>query len=283
MRQSSQPTQNFTVRVGHREPLDPRQSAVAAAAFMFNKTSWVQRRVIKTEEFYVMFILAGHGGYEDPEHGELIVNEGDAIVTFPGLEHSYGPTGPTKMWDEAYMVLRGPMFTQLQKEHVLRRSSPVLSLGNSPALKSSVTSLVEDFLREQRLANPIQTARAHLLVAQMLDAHLAARASRPGEDFVRRACALLEKDLEQDLDLQQISRRFGFGYERFRKLFAAETGVSPARYRILRRIDHAKTLLMEGRVPVKLIAEQLGYCDVYFFARQFKQETGRTPSEFRRF
>ncbi len=275
--------QNFTVRVGHREPLDPRRSAVAAAAFMHNKTQWVRRRVIKVEEYYIMYVLNGSGTYEDPLNGQIAVNEGDAIITFPGLEHTYGPT---TMWDEAYIVLRGPMFTQLETEGVLRRNSPVLSLGNSPALKSSVMSLVEDFLREQRLANPIQTARAHMLVAQMIDthlAHVAASATQPGADFVRRACALLETDLDRETDLQQVSRRFGFGYERFRKLFADETGVSPARYRILRRIDHAKSLLMEGRVPIKRIAEQLGYCDVYFFARQFKQVTGRTPSEFRRF
>lgn len=277
------PRKNLSVRVGHREPLDPRRSALAGAAFMYNKTSWVRKRTIRTEEYYIMYVVSGYGGYEDPVNGKLVVNEGDAIVTFPGLEHTYGPGGPTQMWTEAYLVLRGPMFTQLEAEGILRRDAPVLSLGNSPALKSSVTSLVEDFLREQRLSNPVQTARVHMLLAQMLDAHLASRAAHGGEKFVQQACALLEQNLEQDVDLQQLSQRFGFGYERFRKLFADQTGVSPARYRILRRIDHAKSLLMEGRLPVKLIAEQLGYCDVYFFARQFKQVTGRTPSEFRRF
>jgi AraC-like DNA-binding protein len=274
-------THNPTVRIGFREPIAARRSALTTAAFMYNKaqSNRVIRRVIKPDHYYIMYILSGSGTYDDPLNGSLPVNEGDAIVTFPGLEHSYGPT---RAWDEAYLGLQGPIFTQLEAEGLMRRDCPILSPGAVPALKSSVMSLVEDFIREQPLSNPVQTARAHMLLAQMIDAHLAARASQPGGDFVRRACALLEQDLERDLDMEQVARRFGFGYERFRKLFAEETGASPARYRILRRIDHAKTMLLEGHLPVKLIAEKLGYCDVYFFARQFKQVTGRTPHEFRR-
>ena len=274
-------TKNLNVRVGFREPLAARHSALTAAGFMFNKeiSNRVRGRLIKTEQYYIMYILAGSGTYEDEKNGLLPVEEGDAVVSFPGLLHSYGPA---PSWDEAYLGLSGPIFTQLEAEGLLRRDCPVLSPGSSPALKSSVMSLVEDFLRERPLTNPVQTARAHMVLAQMIEAHLAVKVAQPGGDFVRRACALLEQDLERDLDLQYVASRFGFGYERFRKLFAQETGASPARYRILRRIDHAKTMLLEGRLPVKLIAEQLGYCDVYFFARQFKQVTGRTPHEFRR-
>lgn len=271
-----------SVRVGHREPLDPRQSALVAAGYIFNKgpDGAIRGRVCEPNQYFVMYVLDGKGTYEDPLHGKRQVSAGDAIVTFPGLPHSYQPQ---PLWDEAYLSLRGSIFTQLEEEGILRRDTPVISPGLAPALTSSFKSLVDDFVKVHPLANPVQTARVHMLLAQMVDSHRAAQAARTGGDFMRRACALLEAELEREIDFDEIAGRFGFGYERFRKLFAEESGVSPAHYRILRRIDRAKTMLMEGHIPLKSIAEQLGYCDVYFFARQFKQVTGDTPSRFRRF
>jgi AraC-like DNA-binding protein len=276
------PAQTKMVRVGFREPLDPRHSTVIGAGFIFNKRpeGRIRGRITRDADYIIMYILAGQGIYEDPIHGRRAIQAGDAIVAFPGMAHSYWPE---PLWDEAYLQMSGPIFSQLEVEGVLQRDTPVISPGLAPALKSSFTSLVEDFIREQPRANPLQTARIHLLLAQMCESHRAGGAGRRSLSFLERACALLETDLEREIDMASVAAKFRIGYERFRKLFAAETGVSPARYRILRRIDRAKTLLMEGRTPLKTIAEQLGYCDVYFFARQFKEVTGKTPGEFRRF
>ena len=268
------------VRVGYRAPLDPLQSAVTTAGFMYDKqkANAVRNRTLSPRHYIVMFVLEGEGVYVDAS-GERRVRAGDLFISFPGLSHSYWPD---PAWTEAYIAFQGGLFAQLEIEGLINRNTPVLSPGLAPALVSSFNSLVEDFIKEQPLGNPIHTARAHMLLAQVVDLHNAAKTARRGSDFLRRACAMLEERLETELDMQAVARHFNFGYERFRKLFAAETGVSPAKYRILRRVDRAKTLLTEGRIPLKAIAEQLGYCDVYFFARQFKQVTGKTPGEFRR-
>ncbi len=40
--------------------------------------------------------------------------------------------------------------------------------------------------------------------------------------------------------------------------------------------EYAIVYLLEG------IAERAGYCDLYFFSRQFRQLTGQTPGVFRK-
>jgi AraC-like DNA-binding protein len=261
-----------------RDPPDLRQSGLVSAGFIRNKTvrGRIRNRSNAPAHYIMMYILKGCGNYEDPQNGSRRIEAGDAIITFPEFPHSYYPD-PT--WDEAYVYFRGGLFTQLEAEGMLRRDRPVISPGLAPAVVSSITSLVDDFLSARRLTASVLTARVHMLLAQLT----ASDQPQSTPEFLHRACALLEANLEQDIDERLIASRFGFGYERFRKLFAAEAGVSPARYRILRRVDRAKSLLIEGGVPIKTIAEQLGYCDVYFFARQFKQVTGKTPSEFRQF
>jgi AraC-like DNA-binding protein/predicted GNAT family N-acyltransferase len=71
-------------------------------------------------------------------------------------------------------------------------------------------------------------------------------------------------------------------YESFRKRFQRETGVSPARYRTLRRIEAARELLRYSpQLTNRQIAETLGFADEYHFSRRFTQIAGSTPRQFR--
>ena len=74
----------------------------------------------------------------------------------------------------------------------------------------------------------------------------------------------------------------GLSYERIRKLFMKQIGVSPHAYRIRRRLDRACELLREGKASVSEIAERLGYADPFTFSRQFTKERGTSPSAYRK-
>jgi AraC-like DNA-binding protein len=70
-------------------------------------------------------------------------------------------------------------------------------------------------------------------------------------------------------------------YDGFRKRFTRATGLPPARYRGTRLIDRACELMQQGALTDRQIAEQLGFCDEFYFSRRFKQVTGRRPRQFR--
>ena len=80
--------------------------------------------------------------------------------------------------------------------------------------------------------------------------------------------------------LEEIAAECGIGYHTFRRRFAELFGESPGRFRIRCRIDAACTYLLAGE-QIGVIAEKLGYSDVYSFTHQFKQEKGVPPSVYR--
>lgn len=49
------------------------------------------------------------------------------------------------------------------------------------------------------------------------------------------------------------------------------------------RVGYAKRLLMSTKMQISEIAERSGYNSCYSFMRQFKQKTGSTPTEYRKF
>ena len=65
---------------------------------------------------------------------------------------------------------------------------------------------------------------------------------------------------------------------RFKKL----TNQTPRSFIQRQRIDRAKELLLMSDFSIGAIAEQIGYQDVFLFRKRFKQQTGVSPSQFRK-
>ena len=48
------------------------------------------------------------------------------------------------------------------------------------------------------------------------------------------------------------------------------------------RVNRAKTLLRYSPRTISEIADELRYCDIFAFSKQFKQTTGMTPKQYQR-
>lgn len=75
-------------------------------------------------------------------------------------------------------------------------------------------------------------------------------------------------------DLCQISEDY------LQKLFIKKFGVSPIKYIIQLKINHASDLLLSEQFSITQVAELCGYGNVYYFSRQFKESIGVTPTAF---
>ena len=70
-------------------------------------------------------------------------------------------------------------------------------------------------------------------------------------------------------------------YQSLSRLFSSVEGKSIERYFILQKIERAKELIVYGEQTLSEIAYELDYSSVQHFSRQFKKETGLSPSHFK--
>lgn len=85
-----------------------------------------------------------------------------------------------------------------------------------------------------------------------------------------------ETDIPEDLEGQGISRRT------FERLFRQQTGITPNKFKMLRRIKQARYLIKSNpELPLTEVAIQCGYFDQAHFNRHFRQLVGLTPGKYK--
>lgn len=83
-------------------------------------------------------------------------------------------------------------------------------------------------------------------------------------------------------DYARLASEVGMGLSTLRRRFKGATGLPLHGYVLQTRLAAARTLLGETDLPVKAVAERLGYDNVFFFSRQFRRGIGVPPAVYRR-
>ena len=98
---------------------------------------------------------------------------------------------------------------------------------------------------------------------------------------VRLACEYIDKNYQEDINLNKISNYVSLSKNYFCNIFKKETGITIWDYLIRIRMEEAKKMLLETEHKTYEISERVGYDDPSYFGRLFKKYTGFTPIEFR--
>jgi AraC-like DNA-binding protein len=143
-------------------------------------------------------------------------------------------------------------------------------------------------LHETFRAEPRDALTAGVMVAEALSAF----AEVLGEDAVgvparrfrapvRRARALIEDSIGEEIDLETLARHAGLDRFHLCRAFRAEVGLPPHAYRTHLRVSRARQLLADG-IPAGSVAAKVGFFDQSQLTRHFKRIVGMTPGRYAR-
>ena len=89
-------------------------------------------------------------------------------------------------------------------------------------------------------------------------------------------------NLDKKITLNEISRHAHYSISHCEMVFNKTTGLSITNYLIKKRIEKAKSLLVERNLSLIEVAETVGFNDYNHFSRIFKKETGISPLTYRK-
>jgi AraC-like DNA-binding protein len=200
---------------------------------------------------------------------------------YPGPRIAFHAAPPAKHWRHRYIAFRGSRVQRWMKDGLF-------PIAPQPAPRDLDFGERFDQLLDfatRRSGEAFATLRAtHILEEFLIELAEDRTAARTRPAWLKQAIGKLDVAVRglAVVDHRRIADELGMAEVTFRRKFRAATGAPPHEYVLHARVAEAKRLLGESDLPIKSIAQRLGYNDVYFFSRQFKRFAGVPPALYRR-
>jgi AraC family transcriptional regulator len=91
----------------------------------------------------------------------------------------------------------------------------------------------------------------------------------------------MEQQREKPMTISELACAVNLSTSYLTRLFREATGISPAEYYRLQRLDHAHELVVSSFLTVKEIMAAVGWNDPSHFSREFKRRFGSSPRTLR--
>lgn len=121
------------------------------------------------------------------------------------------------------------------------------------------------------------------LLVTMLDNTPPPAPESQGSAVVAAALEFIKAHFSEPISLPDMAAAVNMSQYYFSRQFKKECGYSPHEFLILTRINRAKHLLKTTAMPVKVIAQSVGYRNVTTFTNAFTSRVGLSPSLFRKY
>jgi AraC family transcriptional regulator, arabinose operon regulatory protein len=205
-----------------------------------------------------------------------------------------------RMWDSVAVEqeVAHPLLIYWNAFRVVGRDGLPIDLSalpqeSLPAVHRVVADLPFLLALQQRLITPslegagLNPQADTWLLALLAELQAIDRASAvAGEDreqyeAIRHLCAQILEESGRGWTASRMARALHYSPDHFGRLFRRFVGKTPSAFVIHARMEAAKSLLRGSSASITQIASHLGYGDVYFFSRQFREKVGVPPTEYR--
>jgi len=232
-------------------------------------------------EFQVIYITEGKGIFFCGGN-TYQVSPGSILLVLPGVKHMYRPLLETG-WHEHWVGFKGAYFSRLLEEGRFSPEHVFFETGLHNSILSFFNQIFDE-VRSQRPLYQLKTCALILsLVAEVLTRERRKEQPNHYEKIVAKAKYLMESNVYSAINLSHISDQLGVSTSRLNEIFKTYTSMTPYQYFIQIKIHKAESLLEQEDIPVKEAAFKMGFEDQYYFSRLFKNKTGFSPSDWKKF
>lgn len=103
----------------------------------------------------------------------------------------------------------------------------------------------------------------------------------PEQDDFSKIAEYLNEHLDEPITVETVTKKFAINRNKLNDIFMKQASMTCHDYLLNLRLDLAKVMLTNTELPINEISSRVGYPDANYFAKLFKNVTGRTPSQYR--
>ena len=227
-------------------------------------------------DYYLIYIISGSASVKT-EHGVADSYENELFIIPPSTPYEF----KTKDLPLRYLCVHftGSDVLKILNEYDISLFPEVNRLSYNNSMQKRFTTLFEGFAKNDAL----RERELSLLLERLL-----IEASRAKNDATLDKCSLsksikfINENYPSKISITSLAKIENMCMTSYNLLFKEQIGLSPTKYIIKLRIEHARNLLESTNLSVEEIGAFCGYPDINFFSRVFKKYVGVSPSKYRK-
>lgn len=213
-----------------------------------------------------------------------------ALISVPlGWSHSYQPSTDLEIFNVAFAQQMLENWPRIAERFQLFSCSPkvptrwLLRRGALEQIETQLQNIARELVgrsigyeyaaQAKLLDILVWIERLNLQTKQKIKPELAA--------MVSQTIVFMEQHLSTSIRLEDMANTVHLNETYFCEAFKQVTGISPGRYLMRLRLEHAHYLLLSTAMPVTNVARESGFTDPSHFARAFKRAFGTSPTRLR--
>ena len=194
--------------------------------------------------------------------------------------HEYHTIGNTEF---VWLHLDGSNTADFYQQAVQMHGGFVFDTPYAEQIKNGIYEIVFAFRNEQTLSEVRLSQKPYTLLVATVDTASQEAGQAEENDTVSKAMHFIQEQYMNPISLLDVATHVNMSQFHFSRLFKKDCGYSPHEYLILTRLNRAKHLLKTTGLPVKVIAQKVGYQNVSSFTNAFTDRVGISPTLFRKY
>ena len=187
----------------------------------------------------------------------------------------------TTHWMLAEELRRRHPKATVEADRIFIADGPIWTSAGMTAALDLALGLVERDLGAERAREIARVLVLHHRRAGGQSQHSTLLDLDAKSDRVQKALLHARRNLSAPLSVEDLADVACLSRRQFSRIFRAETGMSPAKAIENLRLEAARLLLEQGRLPIESIANETGFGDRERMRRSFMRAFGQTPQAVR--
>ncbi len=160
---------------------------------------------------------------------------------------------------ESFLLFSSPLGDPYRNQFEKKKNVP---FGTEQLLKLYLTELLLLLIRKQEIPVPIHTKQ------------------QSDDKRFYEITYYMSQNISKKLIIDDICTYTNLSRSTIKQIFKKNAGMGAIQYFIQMKIEAAKTYLREGNYNITQISDLLGYDNIHYFSKQFKQICGISPKEY---
>ena len=234
-----------------------------------------------TRDYYLIhFVTRGKGTYRVGQRlFHLSANDGFLITPGATIVHTADKKEP---WDLCWVAFFGRRAAALLEKAGLDEEHLIFHYDKDDFLETCIKNIYNESRTGKNIASI--TGYFYLFAGRLIELHEEKEKKEPDIVSFSRfddAVIYIRRNIRSRITIENLANYMRLDTSQVYRIFKKNTGMSPPCFITRMRMDKACEMLEKTDLPVKEIAEWMDYEYQSHFTKQFRKETGLSPSEYR--